>query len=451
MTHDEPSATPNNPPSFAPKPQRRSSQRSSGNAPSQSTSRSSQEATPPSFSPRTRNSNTARANVTPDATRVQQPAQAPASIPPRASRGSSSQPSSSRSRATVPSSTRPSRSSQPSTPPQQPRNPQAPRANVARRAHHPHRVRNVIVGVLVVIVLILGIGTFSVWNWVNGNLHKEAWLTNTPDNTNAQTWLILGTDERDGTTGSDDTPGERTDTILVLVKPKHGSSALISIPRDSLVEVDGVTMKINAVMQDYGRQELVNQVEEVTGLKIDHVAKLTFGGLTGVVDALGGVELCYDQDVDDEKSDLHWQAGCHVANGQTALAFSRMRYSDPRGDFGRAERQRQVIAAIAKKGASRSTLLNIGRIRAVGDAALHALTVDDHTSPKTLLDMLLAFRDASGSNGITGSLYWSDPDYYVDGVGSSVLLDENRNLALFKAIADGTEKPGRVGSAAENA
>lgn len=74
-----------------------------------------------------------------------------------------------------------------------------------------------------------------------------------------------------------------------------------------------------------------------------------FGGLVKVVDALGGVELCYDQDVNDPYSQLNWTAGCHTADGTTALAFSRMRYADAQGDFGRAARQRQVINAIVKK------------------------------------------------------------------------------------------------------
>lgn len=91
--------------------------------------------------------------------------------------------------------------------------------------------------------------------------------------------------------------------------------------------------------------------------------------------------------------------------------------------------------------------MNFGTVRKVGDAALQAITVDERTNPKTLLDMLLAFRGASGSNGITGSLYWSDPNYYVDGVGSCVLLDNPRNLELFTQLADGTHDPGVVGSA----
>nr|WP_238523791.1 LCP family protein [Bifidobacterium animalis] len=215
------------------------------------------------------------------------------------------------------------------------------------------------------------------------------------------------------------------------------------MPRDSLVQVGDQMLKINAVMQVFGKKELVTQVESITGQHIDHVAKLTFGGLTKVVDALGGVELCYDQDVDDEKSELHWKSGCHVVDGRTALAFSRMRYSDPRSDFGRSDRQRQVIGAIAQKATAKSTLLNIGKLKKVGEAALGSLTVDDKSTPWTMLQMLLAFRDASGSNGITGSLYWTDPGYYVDGVGSSVLLDNQKNLELFKQLHDGDHAPGQ--------
>ena len=163
-------------------------------------------------------------------------------------------------------------------------------------------MRNMVLGVLLVIVIVLGIGGIGTYDWVNSNLRKEAWLT-TGSDTPGTSWLILGSDERDGTTGADDTPGERTDTILILTKPKHGPCSLISVPRDSLVQVGDQMLKINAVMQVFGKKELVTQVESITGQHIDHVAKLTFGGLTKVVDALGGVELCYDQDVDDEKSE----------------------------------------------------------------------------------------------------------------------------------------------------
>ena len=211
------------------------------------------------------------------------------------------------------------------------------------------------------------------------------------------------------------------------------------------MNVDNQYMKINAVALIAGKKALVSNVEQITGQKIDHVAQIKFGGLQNVVNALGGIELCYDEDVQDSYSGLNWKAGCHTADGSTALSFSRMRYADARGDFGRNERQRQVISAIVKKASSSETLTNPSKIVAVSNAAMSALTVDEKTNPYTLLTMALAFKSATGSNGISGSVYWSDPDYYVDGVGSSVLLDDAKNTELFNQLADGTYKAGTVG------
>lgn len=179
----------------------------------------------------------------------------------------------------------------------------------------------VILAFFLAVILALGLSIFSAWNWVDGQLNKQSWLTNKAD-TAGESWLILGSDEREGTVGdAGDVTGFRTDTILVLTKPKSGPSSLISIPRDSLVEIDQSYMKINAVAQLYNGKQLVNEVEDITGQKINHVAMVQFGGLVKVVDALGGVELCYDQDVSDPYSQLNWTAGCHTADGTTALAF----------------------------------------------------------------------------------------------------------------------------------
>ena len=312
-----------------------------------------------------------------------------------------------------------------------------------------HRIGHVILIIFLALALTLGLGVFSAWNWVNGQLNKQTWLTSKTD-TAGESWLILGSDEREGTIGdAGDVTGFRTDTILVLTKPKTGPSSLVSIPRDSLVEIDGSYMKINAVAQLYSRSQLVNEVEDITGQKINHVAMVRFGGLVKVVDALGGVDLCYDQDVSDPYSGLNWTAGCHTVDGNTALAFSRMRYADAQGDFGRAARQRQVINAIVKKSASTQTLTNFGKTKKIATAALSSVTVDEKASTSSLLEMALAFKSASGKNGISGSVYWSDPDYYVDGVGSSVLLDDEKNTKLFSELANGTHPAGTVGTLAE--
>lgn len=319
----------------------------------------------------------------------------------------------------------------------------------ARPRHHigAGRVLSRLVAVLLIAAIVAAIAAYS---WVNSNLSKSAWLSDMA-NGQATSWLILGSDERDGSINesSGDVPGTRTDTVLVLTKPKSGPSSLISIPRDSLVKVNDTSMKLNAVYELYGKRRLVSTIENITGQKINHVAMVKFGGVQNVVNALGGVELCYDSTVNDANSGLVWQAGCHVADGGTALAFSRMRYSDPQGDFGRAARQRQVIAAIMKKATSRSTLTNFSTTSKVAKTALASVSVDDDTTPTTLLAMVMAFRSASSSKGISGSVYWTDQNYYVTGVGSCVLLDDDKNLQLFSELAAGTHASGSVGTLAE--
>ena len=317
------------------------------------------------------------------------------------------------------------------------------------RRRKPWRIAMIVLVVLLVTLLLVLVGT---WRWVDSNLNRAAWLTGSAD-TEGTSWLILGSDERneDGGVGgsAQDVPGARNDTILVLTRASNGSGSLISIPRDSLVKVNDRYMKINAVAEFDGPKALVGEIEALTGEHIDHVAQIRFDGLQQMVDAIGGVELCYDDDVDDPKSGMVWTKGCHQTDGTMALAFSRMRYSDPKGDFGRAERQRQVIGAIIHKTLSPAVLLNPFTLHGVAKASLESIIVDEDTNPYTLISMAFAMRAATGEDGVTGSVYWTDPDYRVQGVGSSVLLDDERNHALFRELVSGTHPAGTVGTLAE--
>ena len=444
MTQESGGADPQiNPPSFIPSAGRRS--RASSQTPRTITPSSSSRTPraaggndngiPPSFSP----------NVNRSARRSTSASSQPQSIPPTQARRSSG---SSRNASTPASSV--IRSATPSRTPVVAMT-SGHNSAIAIRGRG-HKVRNGVIGAVILLIAALVLAVFGAWGWVDGKLNKADWLTTAAD-TSASTWLILGSDERDGSTnfgGVDDVSGYRTDTILVLTKPKSGPSSLISIPRDSLMNVDDQYMKIHAVAQLVGKKALVGEIEQLTGQKIDHVAQVKFGGLQKVVDALGGVELCYDQDVQDAYSGLNWTAGCHNADGSTALSFSRMRYADATGDFGRNARQRQVISAIVKKASSKETLTNPKTVTTMAEAGLSALTVDGKTTPLTLVNMALAFKDATGSKGISGSVYWSNPDYYVDGVGSSVLLDDAKNTELFSQLAAGTHAAGTVGTLAES-
>lgn len=293
------------------------------------------------------------------------------------------------------------------------------------------------------------------YRWIGEHIrHESGWLTSTATKGNSTSWLILGSDKRDGTASNDGTTGFRTDTILVLTRPKQGTSSLISIPRDSLVKVNDAFMKINAVAELAGKPALVHSVEEITGVHVDHVAFIQFGGLQDVVNAAGGITVCYDHDANDPRSGLVWKAGCHHVDGATALAFSRMRYEDANGDFGRTARQREVIRALISqvKHLKTSTFDFIGpykKMRKILETGLKAVTFDDQTTTINLAKMGLAFIQATSGEGITGTLYWKNPGYYVNGVGSTVLLDDQLNHKLFDSLSNGTRPAGVVGTLAD--
>lgn len=298
--------------------------------------------------------------------------------------------------------------------------------------------------IVILLALMLALGIWG-WFWVDGQLNRTFNLSNSTDNSSANTWLVLGSDARDGKIEANQAnriTGFRTDTILVLTKPKSGPASLISIPRDSYVIVDGEGMKINAVAELAGYDKLVHVVESITSMKIDHIVQVGFDGVADIVDAMGGVDLCYDQTVNDVKSGLKWKAGCHTVGGKTALAFSRMRYSDPEGDIGRAKRQRKVISAIMKKATSPAILANPAKAMNVVSETFASLKEDKKASTASMISMALAFRDTSGQNGVTGSVYYTDLNYQPGYVGSAIRLDTKRNTKLFKSLQNGSISPG---------
>ncbi len=367
------------------------------------------------------------------ATRPQQPPARPSTRPEPVDRTSVMPP--------VPPTATPPRAPSRQAPPRQapptnqpPRTAATPPAGPGRKRH---RVRTFFI--VLAVVLIGAVLWF--WFWVQSNLNTVDALSGAAG-TPGQTYLIVGSDSRDGW-GEDGTEGARTDTIMVLHKPDSGPTALISIPRDSYVEIPGHDAnKINAAFAFGGPQLLVETVENLTGLTVDHYLEIGFTGVSEIVDALGGVELCYDSDVSDQKSRLEWEAGCHVADGDTALAFSRMRYSDPLGDIGRTQRQRQLVGAVAKEALSPATVLNPFALVPMVGAGLDAFRVSEGTGPFDLARFALTFRSGLADDAVTGTPPIKDMGYRVDGVGSTVLLDPEWVDKFWTKIANGEYEPG---------
>ena len=291
--------------------------------------------------------------------------------------------------------------------------------------------------------------------WANGNIQHVDALSGAA-NTPGTTYLLAGSDSRGGTDGiaEDGTLGARTDTIMLLQVPPSGPAALISLPRDTFVEIPGQGPgKLNAAYSLGQAPLLVSTVEQLTGIGVDHFVEIGLGGVKSVVDAVGGVELCLDPAVNlvdfplnDADSGLVWDApGCKVVDGTMSLAYARMRKADREGDIGRAKRQQQLISSLTSTIATPSLVLNPGRQVGLISTGLGAVEVSNETDIIDLGRLALAFRKATGPEGIRGTPPISNPDYRPGGVGSTVRLDPDTSPAFFAAIAAGTLPAGPVG------
>jgi len=303
----------------------------------------------------------------------------------------------------------------------------------------------VVVGLVVLLVVALA-WPIGLAIWANGKIDHVSGLTLSGGGPGT-TYLIAGSDSReDGGIPQDGTTGSRADTILLLHVPAHGPTSLISIPRDTYVNVPGHgPNKLNATMAFGGPALLVQTVEQITGMSVDHYVGIGMGGVKDVVDAVGGVHLCWDADVNDADSGMVWTAGCHDVDGTQALAFSRMRKSDPTGDIGRGLRQRQVVSAVMATVNPASLVWHPAQQVTLVDAGTGALSVDDGTTIVDLCRLALAFRAANGPGGVTGTPPIKSLDYRPGTIGSTVLLDPDTSPAFWQNVATGNLTPGTVG------
>lgn len=164
--------------------------------------------------------------------------------------------------------------------------------------------------------------------------------------------LLLGTDT--GAFGRTDTG--RSDTMIVVtINPKTEKTTMTSIPRDTLAKISATngsassTQKINAAYTVGGAGTAMKTVEKLLNIPINYYVTINMGGLRKVVNALGGIDVNVPFSWTDSHTHMSFTKGKAHLNGKQALAFARMRYEDPNGDYGRQKRQQQVIQAIIKK------------------------------------------------------------------------------------------------------
>ena len=255
--------------------------------------------------------------------------------------------------------------------------------------------------------------------------------------------LMLGSDSRDPEYASDGVSGERTDTIVIMHIPaSHDHAYLASIPRDTWVHIpksqdgqNGDTMaKINAAYAWGGMPLMVQTVEEYTGVRMDHVAVIDFGGFVKVTDAVGGVDMTVDQAITSIHPPYrHYDAGPRHFNGEEALDYVRQRYQFANGDFTRIQHQQMFLKALLDKAVSIGTVTNIGNLKDFVSSVASAMTVDQDFS---VLDLGWQFHSLRSSD----LTFLVSPNLGTGTVGdqSVVVSDKQNALSFYSAMANDT-------------
>jgi LCP family protein required for cell wall assembly len=298
-----------------------------------------------------------------------------------------------------------------------------------------------IVGTVAVVLVVAVVASYFL---VDSKLHRSVTLPAFSGQSAGTNWLIAGSDGRDGLTDKQIIElhvgfdfGTANSDSLMLLHIGSGRPVLISIPRDSYVPIPGFgDNKINAALGFGGPSLLVQTVENVTGLRIDHFMEIGFAGLVSVVDDVGGVRICLPTALHDYDSGANLKAGCQTLDGAQALAFVRDRHSFADEDLQRMQDQRAFLKALLDKATSPGVYLNPFTALPFASGAASAITIDKGTNLSDLIQVALALR-----NPLTGTVPIANPNYQTSNAGDAVLWNQSAALELFNALKNGQAVP----------
>ncbi|HXW46243.1 MAG TPA: LCP family protein [Streptosporangiaceae bacterium] len=309
-----------------------------------------------------------------------------------------------------------------------------------------------ILAIVAALVALVVIGTAATYLYLNSQLTRQDILVNyagRPAPGSGTNWLIAGSDGRQGLTVqqereyatgfSSEISGARSDTIMILHIPSGGGRPLlISIPRDSYVDIPGYGMdKINAAFDLGGPKLLAETVQNATGLYINHFMDIGFGGFVSVVNDVGGVRMCLVAPLHDVASGVDLKAGCQTLSGGEALAYVRDRHNFATQDLQREQDERIFLKALLDKMTSPSVALNPFKAFPAANGAVHTLTVDNGTSLYQLISVARALRDPLTTTvPIATATYWTP-----NNVGEAVLWNSQQAKELFTDLQTGQPVP----------
>ncbi len=318
-----------------------------------------------------------------------------------------------------------------------------------KRSDHPHlrRVFLAVAASISLLVTVLAGGAMGVYYWTQHQIQyipEPATSPGAPQDIggpcvrHACNYLLLGSDSRAGLTkqeqqqfGNNAAIGGsfRSDTIIVVhIEPDQRKAIFLSFPRDTWVDIPGVGFdRINAAfsggIEHGGAQLVARTITSLTGLRINHSLYVDLAGFQGVVDALGGVNMCVPYPMQDPLTGLNIQAGCQHFDGKTALAYVRTRHQpcDLIPDFARISRQQQFLRAVIAKMLSPSELIHLPSLV---PAVLRSMRVDRGLNPAELAYL------AGELNGVnTGSV-----DFRVVPSTTAGITVNGQYLSIVKMI-----------------
>ncbi|MEV1020961.1 LCP family protein [Streptomyces sp. NPDC050264] len=261
--------------------------------------------------------------------------------------------------------------------------------------------------------------------------------------------LVLGSDSRTGKAnkalGGGDSGGARSDTAMVVhLDADRSAATVVSIPRDTLVErpscpteSGGTTavaynVMFNSAYSVGGPVCAVKTVEQLTGVRMDHYLEVDFAGFAKIVDALGGVDVTTTEDIDDDLSHLHLDAGDHHLDGEQALAFARTRHGIGDGsDLGRIKLQQQLVKALIGQVSADGLLTDPARLYKIADAATGSLTAD--TGLDSLTELSGLARSVSGLSADSLKTVMM-PVVRAPSDGNRVVADEPEAKELWESL-----------------
>ncbi|MCH3905780.1 MAG: LCP family protein [Lactobacillus sp.] len=240
------------------------------------------------------------------------------------------------------------------------------RVEMNRRRKKPHHLRHFILWLLAIIIV--GVACYA--GYLYHRTKQAADLTYDPNNKVTSTAdfngkkpfsiLLLGTDT--GALGRTAKRGNSDTMIIATVNPQQKKFSLMSIPRDTMAEMIGTpnfsVHKINAAYNIGGAKMAMRTSSKLLAVPIKYYVVLNMGGLRKMVNGVGGVDVTPPLTFTFDGYKFTKGQKVHL-NGKQALAYARMRYDDPQGDYGRQLRQRQVIMSMIDHAASLKTLTNL--------------------------------------------------------------------------------------------